>query len=223
MIRTRFLDKDEIKIDKQEVYRYLGHKGQEIDEECKRIIDECICEIQGSLSCKACYEYFPIKENDGYIDLGFCKTQSRDLSKNLSGCSEIILFAATVGVQTDRIISRYNMTSPVHALVAQAAGAAAVEEWCDILCREFAQTEKKKKRYLRPRFSPGYGDLSLDIQRVVFDVLDCNRKIGATLTESFLMVPTKTVSAIVGITDNSTNNCGEGCGACEKKDCEFRR
>lgn len=223
MIKVRNLKREEIGIDQREVYRYLGYKEQKIDEECMAIISKCTIEIEKNLSCKACYDYFPIKESDGYIDLDFCKIRSKDLSKNLMGCNEIILFTATVGAAVDRIINKYCMTSPLHAVVAQAAGTAAIEKWCDILCSDFAKTEAEKKRYLRPRFSPGYGDLDLSMQKTIFSVLDCNRKIGATLTESSLMVPTKTVSAIVGIGDDYTKCYSKGCSACDKKDCIARQ
>ena len=58
---------------------------------------------------------------------------------------------------------------------------------------------KKEKGVIRPRFSPGYGDLPIEIQKDIFRALDCPRRIGLTLNENLLMSPTKSVSAIIGI------------------------
>jgi cobalamin-dependent methionine synthase I len=52
---------------------------------------------------------------------------------------------------------------------------------------------------LRPRFSPGYGDLPLELQTNLFKVLDCQHFIGLTLNDSMLMSPSKSVTAIVGL------------------------
>ena len=55
--------------------------------------------------------------------------------------------------------------------------------------------------YLRPRFSPGYGDLPLALQADVFWALDCTSKIGVSLSESLIMSPQKSVTAIIGISE----------------------
>ena len=105
------------------------------------------------------------------------------------------LFAATVGPGTDRLIVKYNKLSPARAVVLQAMGAAAVEQWCDevnaIITQKYGKT--------RPRFSCGYGDLPLALQRKIFPALSVTQKIGITLTDGDLMIPSKSVTAIVGI------------------------
>ncbi|MGN1059696.1 MAG: vitamin B12 dependent-methionine synthase activation domain-containing protein, partial [Clostridia bacterium] len=112
---------------------------------------------------------------------------------------------------------------PVHALAAQAVGTAAIESWCDLLCRRFAEREAERGRSLRPRFSPGYGDFPLEMQKDIFRFLDCSRKIGVSLTESLLMVPGKSVSALVGISLAAAPCTAAGCSLCEQTECEFRR
>ena len=74
---------------------------------------------------------------------------------------------------------------------------------------------------LRPRFSPGYGDLPLELQKDVFRVLDCPRKIGLSLNESLLMSPSKSVTAIIGIGKGDVE-AENKCSACEKTDCAYR-
>jgi len=192
-----------LKINKKEVFRYLGYKNSEINSQISELVENVTSEVESSLNLKACYKRFPVIEsNEGALDLGFASVKSESLKINLKNCHEIILFVATIGIETDRIIQKYSRTSPSKAVIAQAAGTAAIEEWCNILCREFEKESNMNDEYLRPRFSPGYGDFSIEAQRDIFAVLDCQRKLGLTLNESLLMSPTKSVTAFVGILDN---------------------
>ena len=105
-----------------------------------------------------------------------------------------IIFAATVGLAPDRAIARYGVSSPTKALVFDAIGAERIESLCDCFCKEIGNEKK-----LRPRFSAGYGDLSIGVQRDIFRLLDCSKNIGLTLGESLIMTPSKSVTAIIGV------------------------
>ncbi|NLB15389.1 MAG: Vitamin B12 dependent methionine synthase activation subunit, partial [Clostridiales bacterium] len=129
-------------------------------------------------------------------NFGAFSVQSADLAKNLYGCESVLLFAATVGVGIDRLISKYSRISPARSVIIDALGAERIEALCDALCEDFALENKAK---LKPRFSPGYDDLPLEAQKDVFAVLDCPRKIGLSLNDSLLMSPTKSVTAFAGI------------------------
>lgn len=177
-------------VNRRELLRYAG-----CDENADLgIIDECLTEISDKLTYKVCYAEFGISTDGDFVDLGFTKTDSADLKKNLNGCEKIILFAATIGIEIDRLIAKYNRISPSKALIFQAIGAERAESLCDLF-----NDEMKEKYSTNPRYSPGYGDLPLDIQRDIFAVLDCPRKIGLTLNDSLLMSPSKSVTAIIGV------------------------
>ena len=184
-------------VDKKEALRYAGCK--DASEEIALLLDSCIDEIFDEVSFKLCYSRFPVSLNGDEIDLGFTKTRSHSLAVCLDGCEEIILFCATIGHSIDRIIAKYNITSPSRATMLQALGSERVESLCDLFCLEMAEEEEKVGRVIRPRFSPGYGDLSLEIQKDVFASLDCTRRIGVSLNDSLFMQPTKSVTAIIGV------------------------
>lgn len=133
------------------------------------------------------------------LDLGFTVTHSRDLQKNLKGCCRIILFGATVGLELDRLIARYGRLSPSKALCFQAIGAERIESLCNAFNDEIDEIFREQGMYTRPRFSPGYGDLPINMQKDIFAALDCPRKIGLSLNVSLLMSPSKSVTAIIGI------------------------
>ena len=224
MIQVITCKPDELNIDRHEVLRYLGY-GRDAD--CSDILDaveKCIAEIQPKTTPRAVYDVFDIHEGSGgVLSLGFTETGSESLKRNLKDCEKIILFTATVGIETDRIIQRYSHVSPSNALIAQAVGATVIEAWCDFLCEYFAAEAESMGYHLRPRFSPGYGDFPLEVQKRIFSVLDCNRKIGVSLTDSLLMVPGKSVSAIVGLSRENLHCVSSGCEACENINCEYRR
>ena len=172
---------------------------RDADGELLRVLDECIAETERVLSAKLCYDEFDISASGDEIDLGFCRVQSRDLAKNLSGCDRAVVFAATVGLGVDRLISKYKNASPTKAFCISAIGSERVEAVCDAFCREIGE------RYasVRPRYSAGYGDLDLGIQKDIFRALGCEKSIGVSLGESLLMTPVKSVTAIVGVKKES--------------------
>lgn len=202
---------------KKEILRYAGAK--KYTPEISELIESCIEEIKGKLSYKVCYGHFPILIKDNSVDLSFMETESESLAKNLARCKNIILFGATVGIEIDRLISRYGRVSPARALIFQAIGAERIESLCD----EFTRFIQREYGATVPRFSPGYGDFRLEVQKDFFRVLEPGKRIGLTLNESMLMTPTKSVTAIIGITDGNCEQAEHNCKDCNKTDCMYRR
>ncbi len=181
-----------VAVDKSEVLRYMRSPS---NDRVMRLIEECIGEVGEILSASVCYDEYPVEINVGEVDLGFCKIESLDLAKNLAGCKRAIVFVATVGMGVDRLINKYSILSPSRSLCIGAIGNERVEALCDIFCAEL----KKKYQNIRPRYSAGYGDLPLSMQRDIFNALSCTKNIGVSLSDSLLMTPQKSVTAIVGI------------------------
>lgn len=182
----------EPKINKKEIMRYMLGRGTE-NILCE-LIDDCLSEVKGILEYKVCYAKLNMSLNENKIILPCGELESSKLAKNLSSCENVIVFAATVGVGIDRLIAKYSKLSPAKALCFQAIGAERVEALCDDFCR----LQEQKGLKLRPRFSPGYGDLSLETQKMIFSLLDCPKRVGITLGDTLLMSPSKSVTAFVG-------------------------
>ena len=204
----------------KEILRYMGCR--KADDSVSGLVNECITELSDKLTYKVCYTEFSIHPTEDGVDLSFMQTNSRGLKMNLFGCEKIVLFAATVGLEIDRLIARYGVISPVKSVAFQAIGAERIESLCDMFNDEVRSRAAAENLYTRPRFSAGYGDFELSAQREIFKVLDCQRKIGLTLNDSLIMSPSKSVTAIIGISDKPRENCAERCSACSKTDCEYR-
>ena len=204
-------------VDEREALRYAGVK--ENSAEMNALLHECIQLCQNSLSPRVCYAFYPITRQEGGLDLGFAQTDSAALRRNLAGCHELILFAATIGLEMDRLIARYAHLSPVRSLMLQAIGAERIESLCDAFENELI----RQGHEIGSRFSPGYGDLPLDLQRDIFAALDCPKHIGVSLNESLLMSPSKSVSAIIGLNGERNERCVHNCALCTLTNCLYRR
>ena len=201
-------------VDEREVLRYAA--CQTPDEGVLALLSECERELDGKLSCKVCWSEFPLQVHGERCEFGAFSVSSFALAKRLAGCEKAVAFCATVGIEVDRLIAKYGKLSPVKALLFQAIGAERIEALCEQVCEDLRQSYGE----VTARFSPGYADLSLESQEKLFRVLQCEKQIGVCLNNSFLMSPSKSVTAIVGI-----GGCRieVGCDECEKVDCAHRR
>lgn len=188
-------------VNRREILRYLGVKEE--TEETAALIDSCISEAMGCLAYRVCWGEFPVELSGETLDLCFCKTASKNLCKNLSGCKSTVLFAATVGLELDRLIAKYNRLQPSKAVVLQAFGSERIEALCDAFNADITQEKAEEGKGTRPRFSPGYGDLPLEMQKDIFAALSCSKNIGIGLNQSLLMTPSKSVTAIIGVYDKA--------------------
>lgn len=175
--------------DENEILRYAGAGRDSLP-----LVEECLEEVKDVLSYKVCYCILPVSVEEELCRIGRLEASSKSLARALRDCNEAVIFAATVGVGLDRLLARYSRLAPSRALILQAIGAERVEALCDAFVSEMSAIVP-----LRPRFSPGYGDLPLDIQRRIVGLLDCPRRIGLCLNDSLVMSPSKSVTAIAGI------------------------
>ncbi len=172
-------------------------------EEHSALLSRAEAELLPRLSPRVCYTELPLSVSGDEVRLGGLNCSSRGLAGRAFGATRAVVFVATVGIEADRLIKRYSSLSPSLALAISALASERVEMLCDLFCRELAEQAEALGREVRPRFSPGYGDLSLEFQREIFRLLSPEGKIGVGLTDGLLMTPTKSVSAIVGICEKS--------------------
>ncbi len=185
------IDIENIELNKNEVaLRLKTERGFTSPE-----IEKCL----NSLRSCSCVKYSVVKVpvlcgKNGELDLGFGNFCSKDLTKNLRNCNEAFIFAVTIGTGVDRLLKSLSLVSSADLFITDGLASALVESACD-------EAEKRIKGELicNPRFSPGYGDLSLSVQPGILQLLNAERLLGIKLNESLMMTPTKTITAIMGI------------------------
>jgi len=195
-------------------YRYAACKA--IDDHVKALFYKCFDEARDQLRYQVCYRELPVRIQGDVCDFEAFRVTSTALAKRLSDCTGVIVFAATVGVPLDRLIARYCRLSPAKALMLDAIGTERIEALCDVFCQEVAGDRGKV------RFSPGYADVPLAVQRDIFRLLDCEKNIGLCLNDSLLMSPSKSVTAFIGLSDTPAPSVSHKCERCPERDCAFR-
>lgn len=145
-----------------------------------------------------------------------------DIASHLAGCTKAVLFAATLSAEADKLIRQAAVTDVAESFAIDCLCSAAVEQVCDAAEEEiFSVIEAPYRTW---RFSPGYGDLPLGIQGSFLKMLNAQRRIGLTVTDSMLLIPSKSVTALIGISDAPVSRGKRGCGSCNmRENCAYRR
>lgn len=201
---------------RKEALRYLGAKQN--DEQAGVLVDTVYLKLRNEVQARSVLRKHSITvDSEGVtLDCGVRFT-SRDLAAHLKGCEEALLLGATLGSRVDMAIRRLALGSVAEGAAAQAVAAALIESYCDSV-----QTQVDTNGLAqRPRFSPGYGDWDLAEQKLLFPVLDCAKRIGLTLTDGLMMAPSKSVTAIIGLSDD-VQCVWNKCMTCGNKNCPYR-
>lgn len=207
-------------ISRREVLRYLQWRGGEVPEELARQLDGCQAALLAAARPRVVWRRYDLLPDMTLASTAF-RLQGQAIGRLLADCREVILLCATLGLEAEALLRRAQAGNMAEAVVLDAMGSAAIENVCDNLCGDLAK--QFAPRYLTDRFSPGYGDMPIAQQQALFDTLDVTRQIGVTLTESGLMVPQKSVTAVVGIAHRPQPR-RRGCGSCENHEqCAYRK
>ena len=209
-----FPDKSSFSPNFKEVARYLGYRrATPPDAEVSALIEKAAREMQAVMKSQAVFEIFDLdcpvkpdndKENtvvdsvETTVSFADVTLHSRDLTRNLAGCKRVALLAATIGPQVDALIRRHSSLDPVYASILQATSAMFIEELVDLVNDEIKKIAAAEGLKTKPRYSPGFGDVTLEVQKDFFRLLPCTR-IGLTLMDTLIMAPEKSVTAFVGI------------------------
>ena len=224
-----FIMKDlkNINIPKSEVLRYLGHKkNQKIDNKINNLIDETIEEAKKLINPKYVLSYFNtfIKEDGVTFENTNLLLKGKDIRNHLKDSKKTVLMAVTLGSIIEKRIMLYERTNLTKALILDSCATAAVEEVCDIIEDDVKNKALKENLSITFRYSPGYGDLPLDIQRDFLNTLNANKIIGLTVSENNLLMPRKSVTAIIGLIPKEKAISKRTCEVCKNyENCSYRK
>ncbi|MBR6353810.1 MAG: vitamin B12 dependent methionine synthase, activation domain protein [Oscillospiraceae bacterium] len=208
-------------IDRGQVLQYLGFKGDVLPPALEDSLRRCETQLLETARPRVLWKLFPLLPDGRLAGTGF-RPEGCDVRDFLSGCDELILMAATLGAEVERLIRKAQLSDMAEAMILDACGSAAIENVCDNLCDDLAA--EFAPRFLTDRFSPGYGDFPLAQQAELFSVLDVTRRIGVTLSPGGVMLPQKSVTALIGVSDRPQPMRPRGCEACSlRESCAYRK
>ncbi|MGO2199628.1 MAG: methionine synthase [Pseudolactococcus laudensis] len=189
-------------LEKSEVLRYLGYRRkQELTPDISALVDEMIMEVQNVSNARYLYQAYDFTLDEANHAIHLTNTdlvlQSKQLYSHLKHAKQVVLLAATLGIEVERQVRLYELSEMTKAFVLDAACVDYIEKICDLA--EVDIDSQFTDSVLNRRFSPGYGDLSLEVQPQFLKTLGADRQLGLTLTENYLMIPRKSVTAILGL------------------------
>lgn len=211
-------------INRAEAFRYLGIKGTP-DNATLQLADECENLLLADISPKFCWVYAAISEHsDNSVRLsGYTlELAGNDISAHLDGCCGVVLMCATLGNSVDILLRKTQAQDMAKAVILDAMASAAIEQVCDEAEKEiYARFENKHFLW---RFSPGYGDFPIEVQRDFLTALNAQKVIGVCTSPSGMLIPAKSVTAVIGVHEKSVQNKKHGCESCNMRDkCNYRK
>lgn len=211
-------------VELKDVLRWLGSGKDAGTPELHSHIETAIRQLEAAVQPREIHRFFPLSFDGDTFRVEDASFTSHSLSRNLKGCTEIAMMACTLGPEPDRLIRRAQISSMADAAILQAVCTVMIENWCDEVNEKIREEASQRQLFLRPRYSPGYGDLALETQRDFFRILDITKHTGISLTEGCLMVPTKSVTAFIGLSRTDKNCILSGCEDCNMHDtCMYSR
>ena len=215
-----------MKIDKSELLRYLGYKGQEYGEKIEKNIDVAISLCMEKVTPRSVIKKYSLVKEPLSLKGTNMLLQGKDIAKHLEDCNEVYILGATVGFEIEKTVNKLMNENPLLGVIVDSASICAIESYCDDLCEGL---QRQNDKQLTWRFSCGYGDFPLEQQKDFVRLLELQKRIGVFLNEdSFMMSPQKSVTAIVGIKESKKDGseargCAGKCSNCGNVSCQYRR
>ena len=207
-------------INRAEVLRYLGYKGIGADETINSLIDECEAEVLKAAVPRYVYRVVDVTQVDEGVRLeGTSVTlKGNSIKEHLKGCNKAALIAVTISDGIDRMLRVMQASDLAKAVISDSMASAAIEQVCDKV-----EAVIKEELPEDNRFGIGYGDLPLSQQGEFLKILNAPKLIGLNIGKTDMMTPTKSVTAVIGLTTGEVSSKKKGCMSCNLKGtCRFR-
>ncbi len=203
-------------LDRSEALRYMGAKAINPDYMTNELMNKAESHILKL--CRPAYTFTEINKDSTALG-------GEDIKRVLKNCEKVLLIAATLGIYIDKLLRKTQITDMAQAVVLDSLSSVAIEQFMDKI--ELELKERYCGYYFTNRFSPGYGDYPLEKQRDIVKILKTEKKIGLNLTSSLMLNPTKSVTAVIGLSEKPTQreyeSCKSKCDRCNNKSCPYRR
>ena len=199
-------------LNRQEALRYLGSGGQTPDDAFMALMKDCEKTVLAQARPRYVYRIFDIRE----CEEGVCAEgtdfilRGNSIKKHLKGCEKAAFFAATISDGIDRQLRIAQVSDITKAFVMDSLASVAVEQVCD----KFEQILKEQTQ--------GYY-LPIEQQKDFVALLNAPKQIGLSVSSSFMLIPTKSVTAVIGLSKEPVKGVARGCQTCNMREkCQYR-
>jgi hypothetical protein len=212
-------------LDREAMLSYLHHRGTALTAEQEIAIDAAIDEAIMLSNPKSIARVFRLSTVDDKVEIeGGPILTTKDLARTLRGSENVVVVACTLGHEVVRQIKRHMITRPSEGVLLDAAASALVEALAQVVHRDLPRPEGYA---VGTRYSPGYGDLTLEHQEELLELIGAQQKLGIHTNTGHLMIPEKSILYLAGIGPegriNTEAHCNHQCTTCDTKACRMGR
>jgi len=191
----------EYKVDRVEVLRYLGYRNQKMSIELEDTITSVIEECSSLATPKYVYDFFDIEKWTPTVCLVGTKLvlEGDDIVVHLKNAEKCGVLATTLGVSVEKALLKYQSGDMTRAVILDAVATTLIEAVTDECEAEIKMKAAALNLYTNFRYSPGYGDFPLEVQKSLVSAIFAEKRIGLTVTETSILIPHKSVTAVIGL------------------------
>ena len=235
-------------LDRQEALGYVGYSGQVMSEDLLQRFEQLASACETTLEPVGVWDVFARAESETCAQSSGFDYQARsavqaqsypgvqlvdgpwlagaDIANHLTGAKEVVLMACTLGAKSEHELRKYMALGSVDGVLYGACASALVESLANAV--ETSVVDFAAARGLRTnfRYSPGYGDMPLAVQPQFLRALNATTRIGLNVTPDNFLLPTKSVTAVIGLFDADAPVPGARtqCSVCQlRHHCELRK
>lgn len=193
-------------VNEADALRFLGHRGQALGAGLEDAVERIAAQVNGLQPC-GIWRTFAIEQisadgEEAGVQLAgtLFFLPGSHIARHLRDAQEAVLLAVTLGAESERLLKRSTCISSTDGLIADACASSLVEEAANSASRLITEEASARGLHAGRRFSPGYGNFPLSAQRDFLRAIDAEKLLGIRLTEGDLMVPTKSITAVIPLT-----------------------
>lgn len=181
----------------------MGQRNAPLEQGLEARFEACVAECERTARVRGIARSFPIQIGTDaasvHVEGTSLVLSGEHIARHLEGCAGVTLFAVTLGMENERALAQAQATSPLDGLMLDACSSSLAEEASICAARTVEELAHEAGYATTKRFSPGYGDLSLDIQPAFLQALQADKLLGIHVGASQLMTPMKSITAIIGL------------------------
>ena len=215
----------ELKIDKDEVLRYLYHQNKPLEKNLDELVDILIKETINTARPRFIYNIFTLEKNGGILLKNTeLILKGKDIARHLEKSEKCAVLCATLGSEIEMRINYYSKTELLKSVILDACASTLIEALCDDAEAIIKKAAEENGFFITGRYSPGYGDFDISVQKDLLNIIEAPKRLGVTVTDSFIMLPRKSVSAVIGFQSEKSEKEIDKCSTCNLKgNCSFRK
>ena len=198
-------------IDFNQIKRYLKYDSNDVDRVTLNNINKAIDIVESMANYSYLLEFhrLSLDKNCAIID-DKLKFESKDLFTHLKNCDEVVIVVVSLGIEIDYLIRKLEVQDIALAYVLNAVSVEYIEKYLDYIIENKLKTDKNQTS----RFSIGYGDLHLEFQSKLLNYVESSKKVGVSVLDTNIMVPSKSISALIGLSYSKVNSELKKCDSC---------